>query len=60
MVKTKKKPPQNRTMPRVTLTLDIETLDRLKRLRDATPDIMSVSAAVRYLARREDERSRAK
>ena len=54
MARTKKKL-RAETMPRVTMTLDAQTLERLQQIRDENPDVMSVSAAVRHLARRKDE-----
>lgn len=52
--KPKPKPPQRRNMPRVNLTLDIETLNKLAKLQEAHGFLDSMSATVRWLAAQVD------
>lgn len=45
------KPPQPRNTPRVMVTLDQETIDRLTWIQTKVPESNSISAAIRWSAR---------
>jgi len=42
-------------MTRVNITLDTETIARLKRIQAAKPELESLSATIRHLARQADK-----